>query len=223
MVKEEVKKIISELRILINNQNKFREHYLEFTNQPRCKKGCIEFIKSLTDDVHNDASPRIFHYELMDISITLLAAKSEFNSTRLRMLLGKSAVETHNAKELFKARQTLLETIGEHIKYVHEQLDKSSLRDAKERQTYLRRAVARLITVCQSHLLVPIQKDQWCEIPVSEYNDYLNTSLDELVSKLCYDDDSRPSIWYDWWNLDNDTTLASIDSYLEYLDTFLKY
>lgn len=223
MVKEEVKKIISELRILINNQNKFREHYIEFTNQPRCKKGCIEFIKSLTDDVGNPAAPRIFHYELMDMSITLLAAKSEFNSNRLRMLLGKSAIETHNARELFKAREELLEAIGEHIKWIHEQLDKSTLRDAKERQTYLRRAMGRLITVCKGYPLVSIQKDQWCEIEVNEYIDYLNTSLDELVGKLSYDDDIRPSIWYDWWNLDNDITLNSIDSYLDYLDTFLKY
>lgn len=223
MVKEEVKKIISELRILINNQNKFREHYIEFTNQPRCKKGCIEFIKSLTDNTENSATPRIFHHELMDMSITLLGAKSEFNSNRLRMLLGKSAVETHNAKELFKARRTLLESIAEHIKWIHEQLDKSSLKDAKERQTYLRRAVGRLITVCKAQPIVSIQKDQWCEVEVNEYIDYLNNTLDELLQKLSYDNDIRPSIWYDWWNLDNDITLTSIESYLDYLDTFLNY
>jgi hypothetical protein len=47
MVKEEVVKVINELRILTANYKKFREYVDTFACEPRCKKGVLDFVDTL--------------------------------------------------------------------------------------------------------------------------------------------------------------------------------
>lgn len=223
MVKQELIKTLEKIRIAQTVQNKFLEYYTDFTSEPRCKKGCLEFLDSL-QDYDSNAKPYLFQRERRDIAIGFTATKSEHNSSRIRRMMSQCSLRSDNAVFLVQTRARLLVQVGEYITWIHEELEKSPLRDAKERQVYLRRAIGRLASVLQTELVVPITKDQWCKVEVRTHFDYLNRSLPELVNTFSYPEgDMYGGVWYDWWNLDRPNTLDSVASYLDYLDSFLVY
>lgn len=225
MVKQEVLKVIADLRIAQNNQDKFVEHYKDFCSVPRCKKGIVEFLKELRGDELSDA-PWIFHDVEQVLKLKMVSQKSNINSDLLWDLLNRSTYNDYKAKELRKQRESLLRAVGEYLMFIHSELDKSTLVDNKERQVYLRRAIARLATVLASQLIVPIALDQWHEVEPNEYIDYLLNDLNTLVGHFTYGenpDTKYGSIWYDWYGLNKPNTIDSIESFLDYVDGFLVY
>lgn len=118
-----------------------------------------------------------------------------------------------------------MKLVSEYIMDTSRRLDETTLLDKVERQVYLRRAVARLLTVFHSDLPVAIKTEQWCEVEPYEWIDYLTTDLSSLVGKV--DNDEMIMKWschmYDYNHLDNDENLISLKSFVEYLDTFTEY
>lgn len=222
MVKAEVKKILEELRIHQREQDKFVALYSDFTSVPRCKKGVLAFIKELSDQSKNP-SIDIFGKERNELSIVLTSGKSYSNSELARKALDKSLFLTTHSKELRKERKELLKALCEYIRWVHKELDQSTLTDRKERQVYLRRAFARLTHVLSWNLVVPLTVEQWSTVEPAQGVEYLTEDLETLLSSIEIERDDPIWPWFGWYNLNTPNTLESIETYLDYLDSFLVY
>lgn len=202
---------------------KYVTHYTEFFNVPRCKKGIIEFLNELFDQPTGEGEIRRWQFDYNDLMIQLTTGKSHENSWKTCRALKNSNIEADGFKEIVRQRNDFMNAIADYLVHTREELEKSELIDARERQVYLRRAVARLLTVCVSRPLVTINASQWSEVTPWEYCDYLSLTMDELVSRLRPSKDTWLSVDYQDNGLDCRENVQSILNFLDYLDTFLKY
>lgn len=227
MVKEEVVKVINELRILTTNYKKFREHVATFSSEPRCKKGILEFADSLLsyDGGDDQSYPAVYGKVRSELGLRLTVGKSDLNTQLFRKALIELGLESGAVNKLIETRIELVGKVCEYIKHIQCELDKSELTDARERQVYLRRALARLRTLFSSYLTVPISKDSWAEVRPAEHIPYLTDSLDEIISRyFTYIDKASPwSVEFDHNGLEDIFTIDSVETFLDYLDTFIKY
>ena len=227
MVKEEVVKVINELRILTTNYKKFREYVETFTSEPRCKKGVLEFVDSLFsyNDGNGQEYPAVYGKVRKELGLKLTVAKSDMNVRLFRDALRDLYLDSSAVNKLVETRIELVTKICEYVKHIQSELDKSELTDARERQVYLRRALARLKAVFSTYLVSPITKDNWTEVRPYELIPYLTDSLDEIINKyFTYVDKVTPwTVDWDHNELSNDFTIDSVESFLDYLDTFIKY
>lgn len=227
MVKEDVIKQIEELRILTANYNKFKEYVDGFTSEPRCKKGVLEFINSLFSykDESGNSYPAVYGKVKSELGLKLTVNKSQLNITLFKNALNQLGLESSAGQKLVDARIEIVKLVCEYVKYIQSELDKSQLTDARERQVYLRRALARLKTLFGSYPPCVISKDAWSDVRPCEWVDYLNSSMDELISKH-FDNQQKDSPWvllFDTNGLDEKHTVDSVETFLDYLDTFVKY
>lgn len=203
---------------------KYVEHYTTFLKEPRCKKGIIEFLAELFNmDRDNPETIREYQFDYPALMIQLSTGKSDQNSYNTICALRSANVETRGFKEITEQRKEFMNGIIDYLIHTREELDKSELSDARGRQVYLRRAVARLITVCCSRPLVALTAEQWSDVPPWEYCDYLSCTMDELVARLRPSEDSWLSVCYEQNGLDTRQNVESIINFMDYLDTFLKY
>lgn len=227
MVKQEVLKVIAELREGQRRQDDFVEYYKDFCSVPRCKRGVVEFLKSLKkDDTETMDVPWIFNDVEQELKVQLLSGKCQHNSWLLRRQLDKSTYLDWASKNLRAKRRELFKVLGDYILHIHEQLSVSNLADARERQVYLRRAVARLASVTSGELVVAVTAEQWPEVPALDYIDYLNDGIEVLVEGFSYGEvphEKYGSVWFDYYGLNKPLVIDSIVTYLDYLDTFLVY
>jgi hypothetical protein len=163
-----------------------------------------------------------FDYPALMIKLT--SDKSKRNSDETRWALRDANVETESFKELTEQRKEFMNHVIDYALNIRVELEKSELTDARERQVYLRRAIARLITLCCSRPLTAITADQWPEVQPYEYCDYLSLTMDELTVRLRPNAEDRwVSVTYENNGLDRKENVLSIMSFLDYLDTFLLY
>ena len=227
MVKEEVVKVINELRILTANYKKFREYVDTFACEPRCKKGVLDFVDTLLSYDNGDGKnyPAVFGKVRKELGLKLTVGKSDRNVQLFKDALRDLYLDASAVNKLVDTRIELVTKICEYVKHIQSELDKSELTDARERQVYLRRALARLKAVFNTYLVSPITKDNWAEVKPSDYVPYLTDSLDEIINKY-FTYDSKVTPWTVDWDhneLNNDFTVDSIETFLDYLDTFIKY
>lgn len=217
MQKEEIFAVLDRLYIDQTKYNKFFEYLFTFTNEPRCKKGCLEFL----EEVFN--LPQIEGRD--QLAIRLVASKTMSNAFDTRHFVENHQITVGYGEALKQARLSALKLVSDYIMDTSRRLDETTLLDKIERQVYLRRAVARLMTVFHAKLPVAIKTEQWCEVEPYEWIDYLTTDLPTLVGKIA--DDEVILKWsshmYDYNHLDNDENLASLKSFVEYLDTFTEF
>lgn len=217
MQKEEIFAVLDRLYIDQTKYNKFFEYLKTFTNEPRCKKGCLEFLEEIFN------LPQIEGRD--QLAIRLVSSKTMTNAFNTRNFVEAHQITVGYGEALKQARLSVLKLISDYILDVSRRLDETTLLDKVERQVYLRRAVARLMTVFHAKLLVAIKTEQWCEVEPYEWIDYLTTDLPMLVGKIS--DDEIILKWssrlYDYNHLDNDENLASLKSFVEYLDTFTEF
>ena len=228
MVKEEVVKVINELRILTANYKKFREYVDTFVSEPRCKKGVLDFVDTLFSYDNGDGKtyPAIFGKVRTELGLKLTVGKSDLNVRLFDSALHDLYLDSSAVNKLIETRIELVTKICEYVRHIQSELDKSELTDARERQVYLRRALGRLKTVFGACLITPVTKDNWPEITPDKYVLYLTDSLEEIISKNFTFDKDRITPWsVDWGqhNLGEDFTIDSVESFLDYLDTFIKY
>lgn len=227
MVKEEVVKVINELRILTANYKKFREYVETFTSEPRCKKGVLEFVDSLFS--YNDGAgqeyPAVYGKVRKELGLKLTVAKTDMNVRLFKDALRDLYLDSSAVSKLVDTRIELVAKLCEYVKYIQSELDKSELTDARERQVYLRRALARLKGVFSTFLAAPISKDSWSEVRPAEHVPYLTDSMDEIITKyFTYPDKISPwSVDWDHNELSDEFTIDSVETFLDYLDTFIKY
>lgn len=227
MVKEEVVKVINELRILTANYKKFREYVDTFACEPRCKKGVLEFVDTLLSYDNGDGKeyPAVFGKVRKELGLKLTVSKSDRNVQLFKDALRDLYLDASAVNKLIDTRIELVTKVCEYVKHIQSELDKSELTDARERQVYLRRALARLKGVFGTYLVSPITKDNWSEVRPADYIPYLTDSLDEIINKY-FTYDSKVTPWTVDWDhneLNNDFTIDSIETFLDYLDTFIKY
>lgn len=217
MQKEEIFAVLDRLYIDQTKYNKFFEYLMTFTNEPRCKKGCLAFI----EEVFN--LPQIEGRD--QLAIRLVASKTMSNAFDTRYFVENHPITVGYGEALKQGRLSVLKLIAEYILDTSRRLSETTLIDKIERQVYLRRAVARLLTVFHAKLPVAIKTEQWSEVEPYEWIDYLNADLAELVGKI--DNDEMIMKWsshiYDYNHLDNDENLISLKSFVEYLDTFTEF
>lgn len=217
MQKEEIFAVLDRLYIDQSKYNKFIEYLMTFTQEPRCKKGCLTFI----EEVFN--LPQVEGRD--QLAIRLVASKTMSNAYDTRYFIENHPITVGYGEALKQARLSLLRLISDYILDVSRRLSETTLIDKVERQVYLRRAVARLLSVFHAKLPVALKTEQWSEVEPYDWIDYLNTDLATLVGKI--DNDEMILKWsshlYDVNNLDNDENLASLKSYVEYLDTFTEF
>lgn len=217
MQKEEIFALIDRLYIDQTKYNRFFEYLRDFTLEPRCKKGCLAFV----DEVFNTENVSGKN----QLAIGLLSSKTSSNSYDTRRFIENHPITIGYNNALKKARILILEDIGKYVFKVSHELSESNLTDKIERQVYLRRAVARLITVFHKTLVAELTTEQWPEVEPCEWIHYLTDSLEELVGKIDTDKEimAWSDVYYDYKKLDIDKNLLSLKSYLNYLDTFLEF
>jgi hypothetical protein len=218
MQKEEIFAVLDRLVIDQKQYNKFLEHTDTFTKEPRCKKGCLAFI----EEVFN--LPEVAGRD--QLAICLVSSKTQGNARDTRHFIMEHPITIGYGQALQQARLSLLRLIAEYILETSRRLDETTLSDKHERQVFLRRAVARLITLFQSgDMRVVIKADQWSEVKPFEWIDYLTSDLQTLVGKI--DNDEAILKWsshlYDVNNLNCDYNLESLRGYIDYLDTFTEF
>lgn len=217
MQKEEIFALIDRLYLDQTQYNKFFEYLDGFTQEPRCKKGCLAFIEEIFN------LPQIEGRD--QLAIQLVFSKTLSNALDTRRFVEEHPITVGYGEALKQGRLVILQHVADYILDTARRLDETTLLDKVERQVYLRRAVARLLTVFQARLTVSLKTEQWPEVVPYDWIDYLTTDLDSLVGKI--DNDQAIIKWssglYDINNLSNDENLASLKSFLEYLDTFTEF
>lgn len=217
MQKEEIAAQLDQLYMDQDKYNKFVEHTNDFTSRPRCKKGAIAFV----EDVFN--LPEIAGKS--ELAIQLLSEKTTVNTMKTAEFIFNHPITKGYNKALTDARLVIMGHVADYIVAMAERIDQTNLSDKGERQVYLRRAVARLITATNYTLQTPITAVQWAEVEPYQWTNYLTSSLDELVGGI--KEPRRIVEWsgttYAGMNLDNLDVIRSIRSYLEYLETFLVF
>lgn len=217
MQKEEIFALLDQLAIDQDKFNKFREYQITFIRQPRCKKGCLEFLTEIFDS-ENVAGSK-------ELALRLLSVKSYQNSSQLDQFINHHPITQAYNKALIDARILIMQRVSEYIKELSVRLDKSDLVDKWERQVYLRRAVARLATIYMTSTQVAITVDQWPEVEAQYWIDYLTTTLDELTGRICELDRMKEwaDVYGDYYHLDRPEVIRSVRNFMDYLDTFLTY
>lgn len=217
MQKEEIFAVLDRLYIDQTKYNKFLEYLVTFTKEPRCKKGCLAFI----EEVFN--LPQIEGRD--QLAIRLVASKTMSNAHETRFFIENHPITIGYGQALQQGRLSALRLVADYILDISRRINETTLLDKSERQVFLRRAVARLLTVFYNKMLVAIKTEQWSEVEPYDWFDYLNTDLKTLVGKIDNDDVilQWSSHLYDINNLNNDENLTSLKSYVEYLDTFTEF
>lgn len=217
MQKEEIFALLDQLLIDQTKYNKFREYLYTFTKEPRCKKGCLAFIEEIFN-LPNVAGKN-------ELAMTLTSCKSDVNSCKVLSFIDMHPVTNGYNDALKDARCLIMGKIAEYIKDTSVRLNETTLADRNERQVYLRRAVARLKTIFGSGHKTTVLEDQWPEVEPYEWCDYLTTSLDELLEGISSEQQIKQwsDVYGDVRYLDKEHIICSLRTYLNYLDSFLKF
>ncbi|AEV89540.1 hypothetical protein OBP_103 [Pseudomonas phage OBP] len=216
MQKEDLYALIDQLTIDQERYNKFKDYTLTFVRDKRCRKGALAFV----EEVFN--LPQISGRD--ELALRLFSEKSLQNSRMVEDFIFTHPITIGYSEALKTARLDLMKKVGEYIIDISRRLTESEIADKDERQVYLRRAVARLYKVSWRRTQVTIQADQWHEVEPEDIP-YLTETLDELTNRIS--DTRRFLIWSDQYGdsfgLDDEKTLKSLRTYLDYLDTYLEY
>lgn len=217
MQKEQLFGLIDQLILDQNKYDKFYEYVQTFTSEPRCKKGCIAFVEEIYNLPNIDGKDYL--------AISLLSEKTQINADMTKRFILDHKITLGYGDALKKARWMVVSEIAQYIKDTSQRLAECELLDKVERQVYLRRSVARLLTIFNAHQKTTITEEQWSEVEPSEWVDYLSSSLDELTDKIAnYDAVIK---WgdgsYSQYQLQDEVILSSLRTYLNYLDTFLRF
>lgn len=217
MQKEEIFALLDQLLIDQTKYNKFMDYVQTFTKEPRCKKGCLAFIEEIFN------LPNVNGKDVL--AITLASTKTSRNAMETRYFIEQHEITIGYSEALKKARLLVMTKIAEYIKETSVRLSETSLSDKVERQVYLRRAVARLMAIFHSSQKTMVTEDQWAEVEPVEYIDYLNNDLDVLTGEICSEDRliKWADVYYDEFRLNEDYIIRSLRSYVNYLDSFLKF
>lgn len=217
MQKEEVLALIDRLYLDQNKYNRFLEYLDTFLGEPRCKKGCIAFVKEVFNDKEVEG--------LNLLAMKLTSTKSDLNAYNAVEFVREHVITLGYNQALTQARVVILKAVRDYVLDTSRRLSETTLLDKIERQVYLRRAVGRLLTMFSYTQHVVVKREQWPEIQVDGWIDYLNNDLETLAEKIV--DENAVKRWSvpggDVNNLDRGNTLAALKSYLDYLDTFVEY
>lgn len=217
MQKEEVLALIDRLYLDQNKYNRFLEYLDTFMGEPRCKKGCIAFVKEVFNDKEVEG--------LNLLAMKLTSTKSDINAYNAVEFVREHVITLGYNQALTQARVVILKAVRDYVLDTSRRLSETTLLDKIERQVYLRRAVGRLLTMFGYTQHVVIKREQWPEIQVDSWIDYLSNDLETLAEKIV--DENAVKRWSvpgcDVNNLDRGNTLAALKSYLDYLDTFVEY
>lgn len=217
MIKEELFAKIDQLTIDQSKYCAFREYLRSFVGEPRCKKGCIEFAK----EIYN--LPQIAGLD--QFAMSLVVGKTRQNSYATEAFVMNHQITTGYNDSLITARVEILQDISDYIVEFSGKVEDTKFEDVYERQVYLRRAVARLITVLTGNRVDVIKVEDWSEVQPYDHINYLGESLEELTSY--FNDKKRIVDWSDnwgsWLSLERENTLLSLRNFIDYLDSYLKY
>lgn len=215
MLKED---IIGQVEVLAADQekyNKFKDYIIEFTLQPRCKKGVLEFLH----DLYNSKNVA----GLKEMAIELFTDKTIKNSQAMTTFIMNHQITKGNLQALKDQRELIMCGIAKYIMEVYERIQECKAEDKIERHLGLRVAVARLRGLLGgTHINLQLDSVDWSQITPAEWLKVEESTLEELVNPIC--DKKIIQEWADAWGdaqgLDQVKMLLSLRSYLNYLDTF---
>lgn len=217
MQKQEIIALIERLCGDQEKYNKFVEYSNDFTARPRCKKGIITFV----EDIFN--APELEGKK--ELAIRLLSGKSMTNSIKADQFIMNHPITIGYNTALVDARIVITRAIAGYIVEVAERLQNSNLEDKVERLVYLRRAIARFLTLSRSRPIAAVKQDQWHEVQPFDYINYLTATFEEMLA-LVNDEEGMKrysDTYYSPMNMDQENVLRSMISYLDYLDTFTEW
>lgn len=217
MIKEEIFARLDQLMIDQLKYNKFMDYTRTFTNDIRCKKGCLEFAK----DVFN--LPQLAGLD--ELAMRLVSSKSSSNSTKTLYFITNHPIALGYNEALVAARVELMGMIAQYVLEMADRIAASEWEDKHERQVYLRRAVARLQTLFCGDNKIPVAASDWHLVEPASYVNYLGETLAELVDRFSNGDKIKKyaDSWGDYNQLNCETTLQSLRNFLDYLDSYLKF
>lgn len=217
MQKQEIIALIERLYNDQEKYNKFVSYTRDFTSHPRCKKGVISFVEEIFN------LPEIAGKD--QLAITLLTDKTRGNSCKCEDFIMCHPITVGYNSALVTGRIAVMNAVAGYIQHTAEEIQKSGLDDKIERQVYLRRAIARLITTTQRCLETEIKVDQWHEVEPSKWIDYLTATFEEMLAMINDPEGLRKWSSTGWAekNLDELNNLRSLISYLDYLDSFVEF
>lgn len=217
MQKEEIVALLDQLYLDQEKYNKFIDYVNDFTSRPRCKKGVIGFIEEIFN------LPEIAGKN--ELAIKLLSEKTTKNSLEAATFIFNHRITKGYNKALIDARMLIMSNIADYVIDMSTRIQETELEDRPERQVYLRRAVARLITATSYTIQTPILAEQWAGVEPYQWTNYLTTTLEELVGGIR--DHKRIVEWsdtvYGGMDLDNLNVVRSLGTFLDYLDTFVEF
>lgn len=217
MQKQEIIALIERLYSDQEKYNKFITYAQDFFEHRRCKKGILSFVEELFN------LPEIAGKD--QLAIELLTDKTRVNSDKGRFFVMNHPITVGYNTALIEARIVVLKAVADYIVQTAERIQESGLDDKIERQVYLRRAIARLITLTQSAPNTPVKLDQWHEVEPRPWIDYLTSTFDEMLGFIDKPEQMRK--WSDTgWsenNMDNLDVIRSLISYLDYMDSFTEF
>lgn len=217
MEKQEIIALIERLCGDQEKYNKFVQYTEDFTSRRRCKKGILAFIEEIFN------APELAGTK--ELAIQLFGEKTMTNSHAAHKFIMNHPITIGYNTALIDARIVITRAIASHITAVAERLQNSTLDDKVERQVYLRRAIARFLTLSRSRPLSVVQQDQWHEVEPFPYINYLAATFEEMLNLVNNEEDMRAysDVYYSTMNMDQENVLRSMISYLDYLDTFTEW
>lgn len=217
MEKQEIIALIERLCGDQEKYNKFVQYVEDFTSRRRCKKGILAFIEEIFN------APELAGTK--ELAIQLLGEKSMTNSHAAHKFIMDHPITIGYNTALIDARIVITRAVASYIVAVAERLQNSTLDDKVERQVYLRRAIARFLTLSRSRPLSIVQQDQWHEVEPFPYINYLAATFEEMMALVNNEEEMRAysDVYYSTMNMDQENVLRSMISYLDYLDTFTEW
>lgn len=226
-----------EREVIISKLEEFRQAYItilnfkrvinEYTFTPRSADEIKHFFAENLSHIYKDKEP------VKEFCIGLLRNKSRINNENFITFVQNSEVPRLNQRILEDYGKEIVGLVMGYVAEMNDKLNESTLVDKAERSVFVRKAIARFMTFASSVEKVDLITD-WSEYTVSEYISYIDREIPELIEDtlsrniwFAIDSTSRVDRCFITKGEKEETyienMLKSIETYLDYIDSFLKY
>ena len=201
----------------------FMDVIFNYLDEPKGKKELMDFSENTLLDSFLCAN----ELKLMYLKFTI--NPSYENIYKLKSLINCSKKLNSINKEFKKRDREIISGFIEYLKDINTEISQLKYDDVHERLMALRRSISKIISI-EGSLRAPYSVDSIRELQPRN-DDYLTCTFDELLKQFEENFDGRYSINVDafetsndaGWNLSNINVLKTLQNYLDYLDTLLKY
>lgn len=201
----------------------FMDVIFNYLDKSKGKKELMDFSENTLLDSFLTAS----ELKLMYVKFTI--NPSYGNIHNLKSFINNSKKLKSINKDFKKRDKEIINNFIEYLKDINTEISQLKYDDVHERLMALRRSISKIINI-EGSLRAPYSVDSIRELqPRSD--DYLTCTFDELLKQFEEKFEGKYEIAIEafeksndaGWNLSNINVLKTLQNYLDYLDTLLKY